>query len=212
MLPLRRTCLVGSVAVLAVLGSVPVSALAKSSAPTKTTTLANAHALLKSRELWATIDVCSPIDQPDTVGIRGSMPGDGHAGDRVYMSFRLQYMNPSQQWVDVAGALSPVRPRRRRRGGARGRLELPARARGRQARLPASWGGGLPVEARQEGAAVGHEAHHGRPQERRGVRPGGLQRRYVLDRMNSRGSLVMMPSTPMALSLAIIRASSTVHT
>lgn len=110
MLPLRRTCLVGSVAVLAVLGSVPVSALAKSSAPTKTTTLANAHALLKSRELWATIDVCSPIDQPDTVGIRGSMPGDGHAGDRVYMSFRLQYMNPSQQWVDVAGALSPFGP------------------------------------------------------------------------------------------------------
>ena len=33
-------------------------------------------ALLRSRELWATVDVCNPADQPDTVGVRGSMPGD----------------------------------------------------------------------------------------------------------------------------------------
>ncbi len=35
------------------------------------------HSLLHSRELWATVDVCNPKDQPNTVGIRGSMPGDG---------------------------------------------------------------------------------------------------------------------------------------
>jgi hypothetical protein len=46
--------------------------------------------LLASRNLWATIDVCSPADQRDTVGIRGSMPGDGSASDRMYMIFRLQ--------------------------------------------------------------------------------------------------------------------------
>ena len=50
--------------------------------------------LRASHELWATIDVCSPNDQPNTVGIRGSMPGDGRAGDKMYMSFRLQYHDP----------------------------------------------------------------------------------------------------------------------
>ena len=59
-------------------------------------------ALLDSRELWATIDVCDPADQRDTVGIRGSMPGDGNAHDRMYMSFRLQYMNSHSQWVSLS--------------------------------------------------------------------------------------------------------------
>jgi hypothetical protein len=64
-------------------------------------------ALLSSRELWATIDVCNPADQPDTVGVRGSMPGDGHARDRMYMSFKLQYQSPTtKRWTDLAGASS----------------------------------------------------------------------------------------------------------
>jgi hypothetical protein len=62
-------------------------------------------ALLRSRLLWATIDVCSPTDQPDTVGIRGSMPGDRHAHDTMYMRFRLQYINPATKlWVDLSKA------------------------------------------------------------------------------------------------------------
>jgi hypothetical protein len=64
------------------------------------------RALLHSHELWATIDVCSPSDQPDTIGIRGSMPGDKRAGDKMYMSFRLQYMTASNQWVDLASGAS----------------------------------------------------------------------------------------------------------
>jgi hypothetical protein len=64
------------------------------------------RALLHSHELWATIDVCNPPDQPDTVGIRGSMPGDDHAHDKMYMSFRLQYMNASKQWVNLASGAS----------------------------------------------------------------------------------------------------------
>jgi hypothetical protein len=63
------------------------------------------RALLRSRELWATIDVCSPADQPNTVGIRGSMPPDKRAGDTMFMSFRLQYMDATKKrWVDLAGA------------------------------------------------------------------------------------------------------------
>ncbi len=64
------------------------------------------RALLSSHELWATVNVCNPAAQRDTVGIRGSMPGDGQAQDNMYMSFRLQYRNTATagRWVDLAGA------------------------------------------------------------------------------------------------------------
>ena len=45
-----------------------------------------------------------------------------------------------------------------------------------------------------------------------GADPAGFTRRYLPDRLNSRGSFVMIPSTPIAVSLAIRAASSTVHT
>jgi hypothetical protein len=65
------------------------------------------HTLLSSRELWATIDVCGPADQPDTVGVRGSMPGESRERDAMYMRFRLQYeqsagQSASDTWVDLA--------------------------------------------------------------------------------------------------------------
>jgi hypothetical protein len=60
------------------------------------------HRLLHSRELWATVNVCSPKDQPNTIGIRGSMPGDGHAQDAMYMRFRVQYQDTTtKQWLDL---------------------------------------------------------------------------------------------------------------
>jgi hypothetical protein len=66
-------------------------------------------ALLRSTELWATIDVCSPTDQPDTIGIRGSMPGDGKAHDQMFMSFRLQYQDTkTKQWFDLPAATKPA--------------------------------------------------------------------------------------------------------
>jgi hypothetical protein len=88
----------------------PAPALATSAttpAPARTgKPTAAERALLDSHELWATIDVCNPAKQRDTVGIRGSMPGDGHAHDRMYMSFRLQYLNASRQWEDLASGAS----------------------------------------------------------------------------------------------------------
>ncbi len=65
--------------------------------------------LVSSRELWATINVCNPADQPYTVGIRGAMPGDGQSGDRMYMSFRLQYLDPATgHWAEGGtGTSSP---------------------------------------------------------------------------------------------------------
>jgi hypothetical protein len=64
---------------------------------------ASMHVLERSHALWATVDVCNPKDQPNTIGVRGSMPGDGHAGDTLYMRFRVQYQEPSSgKWLFVA--------------------------------------------------------------------------------------------------------------
>ncbi len=84
----------------------PAPALATFAQPRAHTPDASERALLDSRELWATIDVCSPPDQLDTLGVRGSMPGDGQAHDRMYMSFRLQYLNASKHWVDLVSGAS----------------------------------------------------------------------------------------------------------
>jgi hypothetical protein len=65
------------------------------------------YALVHSRQLWATIDACDPDDQPNTVGVRGSMPGDGLMGDHMYMSFRLQYAVGSNKWVDLVPGARP---------------------------------------------------------------------------------------------------------
>jgi hypothetical protein len=76
-----------------------IAALASARAPTSTPT----HSLLHSRELWATVDVCNPKDQPNTIGIRGSMPGDGHAKDLMYIRFRVQYLDTTtNKWLDLS--------------------------------------------------------------------------------------------------------------
>jgi hypothetical protein len=85
-----------------------VSAQAAPSSTGSSTERAILKALLRSRDLWATIDVCSPADQPDTVGIRGSMPADKQAHDQMYMTFRLQYQNAtSKKWLDLPGNPKP---------------------------------------------------------------------------------------------------------
>jgi hypothetical protein len=98
MFPTGRARLLIAAVALSAGGSAP--AMAASSATTPTVDLSPLRA---SASLWATINVCSPTDQPDTVGIRGSMPSDGHATDRMYMSFRLQHETTEKKWVDILG-------------------------------------------------------------------------------------------------------------
>jgi len=57
--------------------------------------------LLKSPELWATVDICNAPRHPYTIGIRGSMPGDGHPHDAMYMRFLVQSQNATKQWSDI---------------------------------------------------------------------------------------------------------------
>jgi hypothetical protein len=105
--PMRssRTVL-AALAVLATLGPALAAQPAAAARPRARPAVAPA-ALRHSLDLWATIDVCGPTDQPHTVGVRGSMPGDRDSRDSIYMRFRLQFMDGARnRWVDVRGANS----------------------------------------------------------------------------------------------------------
>ncbi len=102
--PLPALAVIGALAALLCLPAAsPASRAGAAHAGTAgATPTAAEHKLLQSPQLWATIDVCNPSDQPNTVGVRGSMPGDEHSQDEMYMRFRLQYLDSStQQWIDL---------------------------------------------------------------------------------------------------------------
>src|SRR6516225_3708574 len=85
-----------------------LTAPATSGASTAAQAQVSSHSLVQSRQLWATIDLCNPPDQPHYVGVRGSMPGDGRATDTMYMRFRLQYASATTgQWTDIAKGPAP---------------------------------------------------------------------------------------------------------
>jgi hypothetical protein len=60
---------------------------------------ASAGSFQKSRHLWATVNVCDTERNPDTIGIRASMPGLGRKGETLWMRFRVQYFSEAgQKW------------------------------------------------------------------------------------------------------------------
>jgi hypothetical protein len=53
--------------------------------------------------LWATVNVCDTELYPDTIGIRGSMPGSRHKGETMWMRFRVQFRSPvDTKWHALA--------------------------------------------------------------------------------------------------------------
>lgn len=82
--------------------SVQAAATTTKTTTTKTTTPAG-HSILASRRLWATVDVCNPADQKDTIGVRGSMPGDGATNETMFMRFRIQYRDAkTRDWMYIS--------------------------------------------------------------------------------------------------------------
>ncbi len=58
--------------------------------------------LEQSPELWATVNLCNTTSHPNEIGIRGSMPSDGHPHDIMYMRFLVQSLDPAtHQWTDL---------------------------------------------------------------------------------------------------------------
>lgn len=51
----------------------------------------------RSSRLWATVNVCDTLAHPDTIGIRGSMPGSRYRRARMFMRFQVQYFRASDQ-------------------------------------------------------------------------------------------------------------------
>jgi hypothetical protein len=77
--------LAGSCVLIGPLGMSPARAASQHRAKT--------HSPLASRNLWATVDVCSSTRHLDTIGIRGSMPGTGRSGELMFMRFRAQFLS-----------------------------------------------------------------------------------------------------------------------
>jgi hypothetical protein len=61
-----------------------------------------ATAAATSSLLWATVNVCDTAAHPDTIGVRGSMPGNGVRAQQMYMRFQLQYFAADdQKWHNI---------------------------------------------------------------------------------------------------------------
>ena len=57
----------------------------------------------RSKNLWATVNVCDTEKYQDMMGVRASMPGDGDH-TRMWMRFAAQYYDRTKQlWMDVNG-------------------------------------------------------------------------------------------------------------
>jgi hypothetical protein len=66
------------------------------------TAVAKRHSLISSPLLWATVNVCDTASSPDTIGVRGSMPGSGRSGEQMYIRFRVQYFSRSEgRWHNI---------------------------------------------------------------------------------------------------------------
>src|SRR5690349_16323069 len=52
--------------------------------------------------LWATVNVCDTAQHPDTIGVRGSMPGTGRSADRMFMRFTIQYQASDGTWKGLS--------------------------------------------------------------------------------------------------------------
>ena len=90
MSPLRAT--LGVIALL--MAVVPAGASAR-----------QADSIFHNKRLWATVNVCDTVGHPDSIGIRGSMPGDGDKTEVMFMRFQVQLFGAADaRWHNLAGA------------------------------------------------------------------------------------------------------------
>lgn len=90
MTPLRAT--LGAIALL--MAALPAGAAAR-----------QADAITHSKRLWATVNVCDTVGHPDSIGIRGSMPGSGDKAEVMFIRFQVQVSDQTDaHWHNLAGA------------------------------------------------------------------------------------------------------------
>jgi hypothetical protein len=63
-----------------------------------------ASAASRSKDLWATVNLCDTTFHDNMMGVRASMPGDGDH-TKMYMRFIAQYYDRGKQlWTEVKGS------------------------------------------------------------------------------------------------------------
>jgi hypothetical protein len=56
-----------------------------------------------NKRLWATVNVCDTVGHPDSIGIRGSMPGSGDRREEMFMRFQVQFLSAQdRRWHNLA--------------------------------------------------------------------------------------------------------------
>lgn len=168
---------------------------------------------LDPSRLWATVDVCNTAAHPDTIGIRGSMPGTGDRRETMYMSFLVEYRSASGGWQSFRSgghsayvALGDATPATRQAGQnfeLAPKFSTTQKLRGVvlfQWRL-----NGRVIASTVRATSAGHTAAAG-------ADPPGFSDAFCTIQPNSRGSLEITPVTPSAARRAISPASLTVQT
>lgn len=63
----------------------------------------SADTIYQNKRLWATINICDTVGHPDSIGIRGSMPGSGNRAEDMFMRIQVQYYTASDaSWHNLA--------------------------------------------------------------------------------------------------------------
>ena len=168
---------------------------------------------LDSSHLWATVDVCNTATHPDTIGIRGSMPGTGDKREKMYMAFIVEFRSSTGHWhhFDTGGQSSYM---------AVGDASASTRQAGQNFKLNPNFSstevlrgvvlfqwrlGGKVLTSTVRASSPGNDPAAGSD-------PPGFSAGMCTIQPNSRGSLEITPVTPSAASRAISAPSSTVHT
>jgi len=165
-----------------------------------------------SSAIWATVDVCNTPAHPDTIGIRGSMPGTGDRHETMFMAFAVEYRDRHGRWQALGGgssgfvALGDAASRLRQAGRdftiatkkahtylLRGVVTFEWRLRSRV------------IASAVRSTTAGHRAGAG-------ADPAGYSASVCSIALKRRGSFVITPVTPSAASRASSAASLTVHT
>ena len=63
-----------------------------------TALLVPATATAAHASVWATVNVCDTATAPNTIGLRGSMPGSARAGATMWIRFQAQYKASRTRW------------------------------------------------------------------------------------------------------------------
>ena len=99
----------------------PVVLAALLALPAAASGAAKGGSIYQSKSLWSTVNVCDTDAQPDTVGVRASMPGSGRTSERMWVRFQIQYFDRDEGlwhnlltggdsgWIKVGSARYRVR-------------------------------------------------------------------------------------------------------